>query len=32
VVTYVSNMLRVMNNEEETRQDLFHSRVKLDVV
>jgi hypothetical protein len=31
VVTYVSNMLRVMNSEEETRQDLFH-RVKLDVV
>jgi hypothetical protein len=31
VVMYVSNMLRVMNSEEETRQDLFH-RVKLDVV
>jgi hypothetical protein len=28
---YVSNMLRVMNSEEENRQDLFH-RVKLDVV
>jgi hypothetical protein len=28
---YVSNMLRVTNSEEETRQDLFH-RVKLDVV
>jgi hypothetical protein len=28
---YVSNMLRVMNNEEENGQDLFH-RVKLDVV
>jgi hypothetical protein len=28
---YVSNMLRVMNSEEETRQNFFH-RVKLDVV